>query len=73
MAHVQAANSALDSSSAVCSGLSLTREQRRNTPQEVEDLFLKVRASVNLGFVQERHRAAYLNFTGDLLCNPRIA
>jgi hypothetical protein len=51
----------------------LTREQRRNTPQEVEDLFLKVRASVNLGFVQERHRAAYLNFTGDLLCNPRIA
>ena len=40
--------------------------------QEVEDVFLKVRSSIDLGLVQKRSRAARLDFPGDLLCNPRI-
>ncbi|SPF54999.1 hypothetical protein SBA4_6780005 [Candidatus Sulfopaludibacter sp. SbA4] len=40
--------------------------------QEVEDVFLKIRSGIDVCLVQERCRAARLDFPGDLLCNPRI-
>ena len=41
--------------------------------QEVEYVFLKVRASIDLGFVQKRRCAMRLDFPRDLLGNPRIS
>src|SRR5437773_6924541 len=40
--------------------------------QKTQDVFLKLRADVNVGFVKEGSRATPKNFAGDLLCYPRV-
>jgi hypothetical protein len=40
--------------------------------QEVQDVFLEVRSGIDLGFVQERRRAATFYLSGDLFSYPCV-
>jgi hypothetical protein len=42
------------------------------TLQEIQDIFLKIRSGIYLGFVQERGRPAGRDLTRDLLGHPCV-